>query len=239
MAKVVKDQEIISIKPIKRVTTEITLIGDSPLIVHAWSEKAKKEMLAAQMKIAKAKKAKEPKNPVRDFFDSAYWICGKPEFDESWDERQALDAINNALQNHGGKVGFPVTGIKQCAFMSVYRAGMVANTTGMKAAFKLLGTENSEFATIEGVHSIAPTVDMREDMVKIGGIAKTADIRYRVQYSDWKMRLIIEHANTGTFSLGDIINAINYGGFASGIGEWRSERNGTFGAYHVAIGGED
>ena len=32
-------------------TFELTLVGDSPLIVHAWSEKAKKEILDKQMKM--------------------------------------------------------------------------------------------------------------------------------------------------------------------------------------------
>ena len=37
-------------------TFEITLVGDSSLIMHKWSEKAKKQMRDKQMK--KAKKAK-------------------------------------------------------------------------------------------------------------------------------------------------------------------------------------
>lgn len=34
---------------IKRAT--ITIVGDSPLIVHKWSEKAKKEMLDKQQRL--------------------------------------------------------------------------------------------------------------------------------------------------------------------------------------------
>jgi len=48
----------------------IRVIGDSPLIVHNWSKKAKEQMLAKQMK--KAKAAKEAKNPEQDFKDSLY-----------------------------------------------------------------------------------------------------------------------------------------------------------------------
>lgn len=43
-----KKTEVITIKPIEKVTAEVTIVGDSGLIVHAWSEKAKKEMLDAQ-----------------------------------------------------------------------------------------------------------------------------------------------------------------------------------------------
>lgn len=44
--------------------------GTAPLICHRWSEKAKKQMLDKQMK--KATKAKEAKDPERDFRDSLY-----------------------------------------------------------------------------------------------------------------------------------------------------------------------
>lgn len=46
------------------------LVGTSALICHAWSEKAKKQMLDKQMK--KATAGKEVKNPEQDFLDSLY-----------------------------------------------------------------------------------------------------------------------------------------------------------------------
>ena len=48
----------------------LTLIGDSPLICHKWSEKAKKMMLDKQMKKATTKKA--AKDPHQDYLDSLY-----------------------------------------------------------------------------------------------------------------------------------------------------------------------
>lgn len=38
----------ICVKPIIKAECTIRIVGDSPLLVHAWSEKAKKEMLQAQ-----------------------------------------------------------------------------------------------------------------------------------------------------------------------------------------------
>lgn len=58
-------------------TFELTLVGDSPLIVHAWSEKAKKEILDKQMKVAKTK-VRSIRNPAADFIDSLYWLTKKP-----------------------------------------------------------------------------------------------------------------------------------------------------------------
>lgn len=53
---------------IKRV--KLHLKGTSPLIVHKWSEKAKKQMLDKHM--MKATKGKEPKDPEQDYLDSLY-----------------------------------------------------------------------------------------------------------------------------------------------------------------------
>ena len=43
-----KTQEIIEIKPIQIKKVALRIVGDSPLIMHAWSEKAKRMMLEAQ-----------------------------------------------------------------------------------------------------------------------------------------------------------------------------------------------
>jgi hypothetical protein len=94
-----KTEEIIQIKPLDIREVPIRIIGDSPLIVHAWSEKAKRQMLESQTKSTKTK-AKEAKNPVDDFIQSLYWLEGKPE--ESTEE-----AFEAAVKN-GAKWGFPV-----------------------------------------------------------------------------------------------------------------------------------
>ena len=48
------------IPPIEKKTFTVKVVGDSSLIVHKWSEKAKKEMLTKQMKQASTgKEAKD------------------------------------------------------------------------------------------------------------------------------------------------------------------------------------
>ena len=72
-----KKTEVVEIKPLDMRTVEVTIVGDTPLIMHAWSEKAKRMMLEAQQGKAKGKK-KELRNPVEDFIDSMYWLTEKP-----------------------------------------------------------------------------------------------------------------------------------------------------------------
>ena len=74
----IKKEESVFIPAINIQHATIKLVGDSPLIMHKWSEKAKKEILDKQMKKAKTK-GHDAKDPVRDFIDSLYWLEGEPD----------------------------------------------------------------------------------------------------------------------------------------------------------------
>ena len=43
-----KEAETIEIRPLKVAEASIIIVGDTPLIMHAWSNKAKRMMLEAQ-----------------------------------------------------------------------------------------------------------------------------------------------------------------------------------------------
>ena len=109
-----KTEEIIEIRPIETVQTKIRIVGDSPLIVHAWSAKAKREILEKEIGATKTK-AREPKNPIEDFVSSMYWLTPMPE--EFTDE-----AVGAAFAN-GARFGFPVTAFKQAGLSAAFRMG--------------------------------------------------------------------------------------------------------------------
>lgn len=72
-------ETVIDIPPIEIRTYVLRLVGTSPLIVHAWSQKAKQEMLDKQM--GKARSKKEPKNPEADYEGAFYRLPdGTPGF---------------------------------------------------------------------------------------------------------------------------------------------------------------
>lgn len=68
----------VEIKALDIKKVNIRIVGDSPLIVHAWSEKAKRQMLEAQMKVTKTK-SKPIRDPYADFIGSLYWLTEQPE----------------------------------------------------------------------------------------------------------------------------------------------------------------
>lgn len=65
------EQNTLEIKEIILETVTLRIVGETPLIMHAWSEKAKREILDKQMKATKTS-AKKAKNPVEDFIRSMY-----------------------------------------------------------------------------------------------------------------------------------------------------------------------
>lgn len=228
-AKKDEGTQIITINPIKLQKARITIVGDTPIIVHSWSEKAKKEMLAAQQKTKKAKKAMDIRDPFAEFMDACYWITPEP-------EEKTPEAFEKALAN-GAKFGFKTIAIKLAALNACYQAGITSNKTNMKAHFFINAVDGVMHETGEELAVIryegAPL--LREDMVRIGGQTKTADLRYRPAFKNWKIDLNVTLIDTGAYTMESIINAINLGGYMNGIGEWRMEKNGDFGRFHVEL----
>src|SRR5262245_1055749 len=72
----------------------VWLVGDSPLIVHAWAEKAKREMLDTHTKKPRAGKVK--REPDKEFQACLYRM-------------------------KDGHYGFPANGIKRCLLMSAHK----------------------------------------------------------------------------------------------------------------------
>ncbi|MBR2258742.1 MAG: hypothetical protein IJ899_15705 [Blautia sp.] len=198
------------IPPIETKTFSVKLVGDSSLITHKWSAKAMKMILDKQTK--KAGNGKEAKDPWMDYCDSMYWLTEMP-------ENPTEDDIANA------RFGFPVTAFKACAIDAGYQQGIIPKKTTARGAFHILG----DFAEIEGKPQI------REDMVRVG--MGVADIRYRGEFPEWSVVLTIRY-NPRAMSAEQIINLLNFGGFSNGVGEWRPEKDGDHGTFHVAVNGE-
>lgn len=211
-----KTEEIVEIRPLDNKQVKVQIIGDTPLIVHAWSDKAKKMMLEAQQKVTKTK-AKDIRDPYDEFINSMYWLTEKPE--------STVEAFDQAVAN-GAKWGFPVGAIKMAGNSAAYRAGWVKNQMQLRGSY-FLKTEWGDMAEIKGD---APII--REDMVRIG--MGSADLRYRAEFRNWSMEMILEYNASGELTLEQILNVMNLGGYSVGIGEWRPEKDGDFGRYHIA-----
>lgn len=105
-----KSAETIQLPELKIKTATITLRGTTPLIVHRFAEKARKEMLDKQMGVAKQKKAF--KNPEQDYLDSLYLLPdGTPGFPAVAFKAAAVNAANDAgIQKVLARRAFHITG---------------------------------------------------------------------------------------------------------------------------------
>ena len=200
-------------------TVDLHIVGDSPLICHAWSEKAKLMMLGKQQK--KATSAKEIRRPAVEFADSLYWLTEKPNLDNVSDE-DAQAILNEVIPK--SKFGYPSLAFKSAAIYGAFQQKALDKKTTARGAIHIVG----EFAEING------TPTPREDMARIG--MGTADLRFRAEFKSWSTVLHIKY-NSGALSLEQVVNLFSIGGFSNGVGDWRPAKDGTFGTFHIESAG--
>lgn len=189
--------EVIELRRIEVKVTAIRVVGDTPLIVHAWSDASKREILDKQMK--RAKTANPPKDPEKEYRSGFYTL---PD----------------------GRYGFPAIAFKAAAVSAGGRFGQGMKMTELRGSFFVEGEDGTDLVAIEGEPA------MREDMVRIG--MGLATIRYRPEFRSWSA-LVRTRFNAGKLSLEQLVNLFNLAGFGVGVGDWRPERNGQYGRFHV------
>jgi hypothetical protein len=134
------------------------------------------------------------------------------------------DYRESLYEHPDGGFGFPCVAFKAAA-VSACRFADGMKMTEARGAFHVVG----ELAQIDG------EPNMREDMVRVG--MGTADIRYRGEFQTWRTTLTVAY-NASAISPEQIVNLFNLAGFGVGVGEWRPEKDGSYGRFHVAEEGE-
>lgn len=114
---------VIELRPLKIETVDIPIVGTAELIVHAWGEKAKRQMLEKQMNPGTRPK-KEPKDPVADYEASFYRL-------------------------EDGSPGFPATGLKK-AIVGACRLFDGLPMTQARIAIRVLGEGQLQLVRIQG-----------------------------------------------------------------------------------------
>lgn len=207
MARKKKDiettEEKITIPPIESKIAIIKLIGVTPLLVNRFDEKSKTQMLEKQMKTAK--KAKEARDPQKEFESSLYKIPGKK-----------------------NKYGVPVGGLKNCAVSACRFIDGIPMTLA-KGAFHVLDEHGHGLIPIDGSD---PVIDER--ICRIGPFGKkTAITRFRGRFDKWSLTFKIKY-NSRIISPSQLLNLYENSGFSVGLCEFRPEKSGSLGMFEVA-----
>ena len=201
----------INLPEIKLEQHKLYLIGTAPLIVHAFPEKARKEMLDKQMKIAKG--GRDARNPMAEYEASRYRL---PD----------------------GRDGFPAVGFKASAVTACTSLSDITKVAA-RQAFRVLGLSMRANGVIENsfvrtalVPLIAHEPLIREDVARLSGMGRTPEMRYRPEYENWGVELDIV-LNPQVVSIGQLGSMFQAAGHGVGIGDYRPERDGDAGTFEM------
>lgn len=197
------DTPAIQIKQIDAETILVPIIGTSPLIVHNWSEKAKRQMLD---KMQGRKSPKEIRDPQADYEACLYRIHREGSHDA---------------------YGFPVIAFKAATVGAARFYDKSVSMTSLRQLLFFRGemtkADRQELVEINGEPEI------REDMVRVG---MTTDLRYRPMFTEWSATLRVTYVANG-IDRASVLSLIDAGGMGVGVGEWRPEKSGSFGTFAV------
>lgn len=197
---------VIQIDKIAAETLAVPIIGTSPLIVHNFSEKSKRQMLEAQQG---KKKLKEVRDPQAEYEAAFYRIHD---------------------EDNPNRYGFPVTAFKAATVGAARFYGKSVTQTSLRQFLFMRGILTK--ADPQQLVEIHGEPQMREDIVRLGGMSRSADLRYRPEFREWSATLIVTYV-TSSLARTSVLSLIEAGGLGIGVGEWRPEKRGEFGTYEI------
>lgn len=164
----------------------------------------KSKRMMLDKQMGRASKGKEKKDPQADY-EAAFY---------------RLD---------DGSPAFPLLAFKAAAVTAVTSLNKEFTKVLARQAFHVMpDLEGGDLTRVYFPEDLPPR--MREDMVRVG--MGTSDIRYRPEFPRWGIKLFIQF-NRRAISQEQVINLLNLGGFAVGVGEHRPERDGDKGRFQV------
>jgi hypothetical protein len=184
----------------------VPIVGTAPLIVHNFSEKSKRQMLEAQQGKKSPKLIRDPQAE----YEAAFYRI--------------------ANEDGPDKYGFPVTAFKAATIGAARFYGKGVSMTSLRQFLFFHGTLTK--ADPQQLVEIHGEPEMREDIVRLGGMSRSADLRYRPQFIEWRADLKVTYV-TSSLSESSVLSLIDAGGLGIGVGEWRPEKRGEFGTFEI------
>ena len=148
-------------------------------------------------------------------------IAGKPSSRKPKTQQDIEEEYKESFYyNEKGQISFPALCIKN----AIVGAGRFVNLpmTQIRGTIFVEG-DNAGLLSIK-----YKTKVMRTDRVRVG--RGGADIRYRGELRNWQIICNVKY-NANFLSKEQVINLLETAGFSQGLGEWRPEREGTFGTF--------
>lgn len=190
----------------QQINVTLRNMPGSLLVVHAFAEKAKKEIRDKQQK--KAKQAKEERKPTEEFLAARY-----------------VDSE--------GRECVPITAIKK-AIITAATAFDDLTKVGLRQAVFVdcAAAPGSALVPIERYDGTPAVGTMREDAVTIG--INTRGLAYRPEYAEWQLRVIVEY-QPRLVSEEQLLALLSHAGWGVGICEGRPEKSSALGWGRFAV----
>jgi hypothetical protein len=205
----VEEVNAIKIEKVDIGIMRVPIIGTSPLIVNNFSEKSRRQMLESQQGKKRVKEIRDPKVE----YESAFY------------------RISSAEEGGPDRYGFPVTAFKAATTGAARFYDKSVSMTALRQFVFMQGIETK--ADPQQLVEIFGEPEMREDVVRLGGASRSADLRYRPVFpTGWTAVLTVMWART-SIDQNSVLSLIDAGGMGIGVGEWRPEKRGQFGCYEI------
>lgn len=240
-----KIAEKMSVPSIKMSHLIIPIVGiDGPLVVHHWGEKAIRDMLGHQLGEINVSTKRDAKDPEADYLSSLY-ISEDGEYGfPACAFKSAIVAAANDI------VALKMTQLRRNLFVVYdiiehreysFQFQVPADNNGstkQKGKKDKKATKDAKVVTFDHIMKselvqIKGTPRKRMDMVRIGGMSKSADIRFRAEFPEWSAMLHIKYTNF--LSKEEVFNLVKRAGITIGIGEGRPEKKTDMGWGRFAI----
>lgn len=208
MAKKI-EENIIEVKPLGNRFMEVTIVGDSDLILNKMNDVNAKQLIDKRKDKAKDM---EKSNVWENIITSMHWYNGKPtDFSEA--------GLEDALKNNAPCI--TDFGLKKSFGDAVVRYEIDKYRTKFDA--------NINMASNSGLVPITFAEHYIDE--KLMSPKKGSPVLVHLnRFSGWKATFTVSFMEN-VFSAEQIVNIINYAGFGLGIGSGRSS---GFGRYHVS-----
>lgn len=203
--------EIIEFKPIEPRTVEVTIVGDTDLILNCMNDVTTRMLTDARKD--KAKDLSKP-NEWEEIITAMHWINGKPaDFSE-----KTLKENLNPKKNAPCITAF---GLKKSFGEALTRNKISQYSTEFRATVNVLGDKDN----------LVPIKFTEYHLdEKLMSPKKGAPVLVKLnRFSGWSATFRISFLEN-VYSLEQIVNVINLAGFGLGIG---SGRNSDYGRYHI------
>ena len=206
-----KKQEVIEFKAIEPRTVEITIQGDTDLILNKMNDVTTRQLTDARKD--KAKDLAKP-NEWESVITAMHWLNGKP-------KKFSEDVLKENLDPSVNAPCITAFGLKKSFGEALTRNKISTYSTEFRATVNVLGQKDNLIPITFAEYHLDE---------KLMSPKKGAPVLVKLnRFSGWTATFRISFLEN-VYSLEQIVNVINLAGFGLGIG---SGRNSDYGRYHI------